>query len=488
MNSNSSASSNSSNNYHQQQQQLFNLSNGSFGNGCQAQLPQQQHPGPFGSSSPLLANMTMTSNGHCASSSSSQQVGGNNSTNSNNNNNGGGAAVSPPLMPMNSGRNNNNNNNAFPNSIASSSLTPSSGHYTQQQQQLPATAIGGTSSGSSVSGVGHHNHHHRYWQRQTLTVMSFNVLARCWEPKGKEEFSFPNRFENIKQEIWHCFCDVIALQEVNPISAFRKEFGGKYDILFASKSSGGSLGVQDLTTLVDDTDDGAAVFIKRGAVDIIAVRHIRVFEPGKNGGVSDVGARQFAIAVLCHHVASKANFIFCGMHMKANWYDPNSKTDHSECFRRVFHAQQVLQQLTSFKHEYGGNLPVVFAGDFNSPPDTATIQFLLDGRVTLTTPASGQPLLVNQPYFRFQSAIHDFCASQGTELEFTILDDTYEEKGWSSVLDYIMYEPAGGNHYNSFGMRVTSILQMPKRAEWGTCAIPKTGSDHIPLAVEFLFL
>lgn len=70
-------------------------------------------------------------------------------------------------------------------------------------------------------------------------------------------------------------------------------------------------------------------------------------------------------------------------------------------------------------------------------------------------------------------------ACAGGDPEFTILSSQYESGGWSSVLDYILFEKGK--------FLVTGQVTLPQLSAFGVDAIPHSGSDHIPLIAELAF-
>lgn len=318
----------------------------------------------------------------------------------------------------------------------------------------------------------------RDWVRRSVVVMQFNVLAKIYESDHLPDHSglFENRRETIASQIDYHGPDVIALNECNPVSWYRDRFQGWYDVYFSSKADGmRPMDGEDMLRHTNDHDDGTAVLLKRGVVTAIKMYRIPLREPAFMAGVpsdnplsaSATPARQFSVLVLCHHIPSNNLFFFCTMHMKANPLGPQT-----ECPRRIGHMLQLFAAIERIRSE-SVNAPIVFAGDFNSPPGTPTMDFLLRGRATVMDRVYEMP----NKHLKFDSA---FGTSVGTlEPDFTILSSQYDAEGWSSVLDYILVERGK--------FSVASFVTTPQHGAFGNDAIPHSGSDHIPLIVELAF-
>ncbi len=82
----------------------------------------------------------------------------------------------------------------------------------------------------------------------------------------------------------------------------------------------------------------------------------------------------------------------------------------------------------------------------------------------------------------FVSAMKEL-SEDGQEVPFTILDSSYGGKPWFKVLDYILFEKSARDHGRVIPV---AFLSAPTVESYGTDAILKCGSDHIPLVVEFL--
>ena len=285
----------------------------------------------------------------------------------------------------------------------------------------------------------------------------------------------------------------------------------------------------------NDTDDGQMIMVKKqSSIEVIRFDHLVCFD----GNDEVRPARQNAILAWLHHLPSGKEFFVISMHMKANGYNAQEdKTLHYDG-TRIRHLKQVLTQIQQIRMQRsglgnGGNTtpPILFAGDFNADLRGETMRFLLEGRAIADNHLH---FLSETGKIEFASVTHEAIAAQiadekrrlratnaKEEMEgrlvteddfFTILDSSYNpQSGWHSVLDYILYEKGR--------FAVTSYLCVPWRKRlpekepgwdgklkpadptlkqndrrftselgYGQDAIPHTGSDHIPIAAEFLLL
>ena len=310
-------------------------------------------------------------------------------------------------------------------------------------------------------------------QCQTLRVLQFNCLCEIYEPSHLHPTlcAFAHgRASRIEASIRHVNPDVACLQEINPAEWFGAKFLADYDILFGMKGDVAdsfqtpeALRVLRRTGGRNDNDDGAMLMLKRSTVRVLAAKQLSAFEPASRSAPSPVStfpARQFALAAACEHRTTGKRFVVAGMHMKAN------RHDHRDV-QRVCHASQILPALKAFRDTTCPGGPIVFAGDFNAQPETATLAYLL-GRL----PA---PLIAP---LSFESGM---CKALGREPDFTFLDSTrHPGVGWSATLDYIMLEKGC--------FAIAGATKPPEMGSWGSDALPFVGSDHIPLALDLAFV
>eukprot|EP00759_Apiculatamorpha_spiralis_P051449 PhF_6_TR5230/c1_g1_i2/m.7571 len=303
----------------------------------------------------------------------------------------------------------------------------------------------------------------RVWTpTNSLRLMHFNTLCEIYQDNKHPDASFANRAPRIKSTIESFGCDVVSINECNPVTFFRQSFQHEYDIYFVSKGDDWRIQQSDMLTNNRTDDDGTAIMIKKGVVETISVHRIGCREPFPNTGV---WARQFALAILAYHVPSKKTFWIVSMHMKAN------SAGNNECRRRVCHLNQILKELRGLVNTHStSDTPVVFCGDFNAEPHYATIQYLANKRCVLDE-------VHHQTWFDFVSAL------QPHQCEVTYLFGEYgaDHYTWNSVLDYIFVEKGK--------MVVTSVVPTPKRDDpsLGINSYNHCGSDHFPIAVELCF-
>uniref|UniRef100_A0A7S1PQ37 Endonuclease/exonuclease/phosphatase domain-containing protein n=1 Tax=Neobodo designis TaxID=312471 RepID=A0A7S1PQ37_NEODS len=358
---------------------------------------------------------------------------------------------------------------------------PCASHQQQQplgQQQQQYYAGGGASLSPARTGseagdadsVRRRGGPGREWVRRTVVVMQFNVLAKIYEPDHLPggQCRFENRCASIASQIEYHAPDVVCLQEANPISWYRHRFGDWYDIAFASKADRG-LAMSQMLGNDNDIDDGAAIMVRKGAVEFVNLHHIRVRDPAPTPqdpiACGPNFARQFALLAECRHLGTGQTFFVANMHMKCNNGDSN------ECPRRVCHLAQVLPAMNQIRK--ASPAPMIFAGDFNSPPGTPTLDFLLRGKCSV----HGKNVVSPTREVRWQSAMAG-TGPGGADPEFTILCSSWGE-AWSSILDYILFE--------ADCFTVTGFVSTPALATFGSDAVPHSGSDHIPLIAELAF-
>jgi endonuclease/exonuclease/phosphatase family metal-dependent hydrolase len=333
-------------------------------------------------------------------------------------------------------------------------------------------------SAATVDGLGGPQ---RKWRRRGVVAMTFNVLAKQYEPHHLPDnaCAFELRRDKIAAQIDYHSPDVLALSEAQPSSWYRERFAGAYQCLYATKadSVNGVLSTAQLLSNRRDDDDGSALMFKTETLTLVAAHHLRVHDPcGWGPSITDPLApgsriaRQFALLALFTHTATGKPFYVCGMHMKAN----NGRS--SACAVRVCHLLQLLPAIDAIRAT-APLAPLVFLGDFNSPPNTPTMDMILHGHTTI----DGRPYM-HAPWAtgtRLRSAM-DGAGDDGNDPEFTILDSSWGDGAWSSVLDYILYEPSG--------FCVASHVTTPSLASFGADAIVHSGSDHIPLIAELAFV
>ena len=402
----------------------------------------------------------------------------------------------------------------------------------------PAPGVGAVTDVS-----GHQSPPPSFVLHRTVRVMTFNVLARIWEPDHLPDkgASFAKRFPTICGQIDTASPDVAFLQEVEPSTAYRARFGAQYHILFASKamasraakasmttttvsSSGGDAAsesakcasemTEQLLGQTDDGEDGAALLLRKSSMELVEAHIVTCFDPFMNQHDTRLlpsarVARQFALLALCRHIPTGEYCFVAGMHMKANGYNAPTDTEQSEDWRRVGHARQILERFQAIR---GGrmHIPFIFGGDFNAQPHSTTVDYLVRNRAVIesyataggvTAPPGPSSSRLNrgprdhgdgsedsqllsrtihhQTWLHFESALA-MARPTRDDPEFTLLVSQYNAGGWSATLDYILLEKGR--------FIVTSAWDVPPRALCGADAIPYSGSDHLPLVVDVAFL
>eukprot|EP00759_Apiculatamorpha_spiralis_P051451 PhF_6_TR5230/c1_g1_i4/m.7573 len=176
----------------------------------------------------------------------------------------------------------------------------------------------------------------RVWTpTNSLRLMHFNTLCEIYQDNKHPDASFANRAPRIKSTIESFGCDVVSINECNPVTFFRHSFQDAYDIYFVSKGDDWRIQQSEMLTNNRTDDDGTAIMVKKGVVETISVHRIGCREPFPNTGV---WARQFALAILAYHVPSKKTFWIVSMHMVWNG-------SGIQCGRRVHHLNQILKEL-----------------------------------------------------------------------------------------------------------------------------------------------
>eukprot|EP00164_Ancoracysta_twista_P001882 GFYU01002473.1.p1 GENE.GFYU01002473.1~~GFYU01002473.1.p1 ORF type:complete len:398 (-),score=66.34 GFYU01002473.1:95-1288(-) len=393
------------------------------------------------------------------------------------------------------------------------------------------------------------------WVSNTVSVMHMNVLCEIYQPDHLPDGAckYENRKKKIFEQIESNYCDVVTLQEANPISDYRSRFGDQYDIVFVSKSDKSrvkeetmeGLSHEEMLTNVNDSDDGHCIMVKKNSqLELIRSYHLAALDPPEDAvefGKLAV-ARHNMLAVHCYHKATKKSIMVCGMHMKAT-RDGHVASEFLRYERkRLFHLNQLMSKLYSLRQSLG-QPAVIFAGDFNVQPYSDTMRYLLEGRAVLegnpmyrdsislptlsgTVVQGGGTRLGHSvgPPIEFASVTHEsiertiaedaakrgyidanhdtVCRQMLTWRDFFTLLDSSHGAPWKAILDYIMYEKSrfrlvsytaipytrGGPTCASDSEGASERLSEPGDIDWGTDAILHSGSDHMPIAAQFVIL
>ena len=269
-----------------------------------------------------------------------------------------------------------------------------------------------------------------------LSVMTFNVLASLFEMRDHlpNHMPFAVRFPKVLSLINSHDCDIVLLNECEPLRPYASAMVDRYHLIHFDKS---------------------VILAKKRTIRLHG--HHQVFRESPR-------SPHFLLATLCEHLPTGHHFTASTMHMKADGVDrQKGNADVSMCHLRIQHLRAIIPQLMGWSRSTTRSPPLIFGGDFNCRPTDATMGYLLSR--------------ANMPVSLF-SAIAE--SRGGLEPPFTCLDSSYGTP-WHATLDYILAERGK--------FEVNCLLSvLPTLQDYGNAdAVPFTGSDHIPLAVELQF-
>ncbi|ETI34838.1 hypothetical protein F441_18596 [Phytophthora nicotianae CJ01A1] len=295
---------------------------------------------------------------------------------------------------------------------------------------------------------------------QKLVVMTYNVLAQCYVRSTFFPYceSSELRWKNRSKKLEAVFAsslpvspDVICLQEVDNYKEFwagmMKKLG--YGGLFVKKTS--------------TKPDGVAVFWNEKKLKVKESEEISLDSP--SGDESDIdhellsrASTRGSVGAIVHfeHLETQLKFIVATTHL---FWDPMQEDV------KLLQSRRMLRAIEEFTSSLDASTPIIFAGDFNSLPDSKVYSFI-----------------TSKSHYRSAYAQYE---SDG-EPKFTNVNGDAETDDGKMVprfvgtLDYIFYR--------SPRMRPAALMELMSFEDASKeVALPSTisPSDHLPLLCEF---
>ncbi|ETN01143.1 hypothetical protein PPTG_17567 [Phytophthora nicotianae INRA-310] len=295
---------------------------------------------------------------------------------------------------------------------------------------------------------------------QKLVVMTYNVLAQCYVRSTFFPYceSSELRWKNRSKKLEAVFAsslpvspDVICLQEVDNYKEFwagmMKKLG--YGGLFVKKTS--------------TKPDGVAVFWNEKKLKVKESEEISLDSP--SGDESDIdhellsrASTRGSVGAIVHfeHLETQLKFIVATTHL---FWDPMQEDV------KLLQSRRMLRAIEEFTSSLDASTPIIFAGDFNSLPDSKVYSFI-----------------TSKSHYRSAYAQYE---SDG-EPKFTNVNGDAETDDGKMVprfvgtLDYIFYRLPR--------MRPAALMELMSFEDASKeVALPSTisPSDHLPLLCEF---
>mmetsp|Transcript_3043 Transcript_3043/g.8265 ORF Transcript_3043/g.8265 Transcript_3043/m.8265 type:complete len:640 (+) Transcript_3043:352-2271(+) len=330
-------------------------------------------------------------------------------------------------------------------------------------------------------------------------IVSYNVLAEIYATQQQYPYcdiwalSWEYRFHNIMREIVDAAADVVCLQEVqadhyeNHLYAFMSDQG--FEGVYKQKTRQ-SMGLAGKV-------DGCALFWRRSKFHLVESYSIEFNElaqrqatqvmglnPRSEEGINflnrlskDNIAQLVVLELVNPQLATRTNrdpinqVCIANTHLYSNKEFPDVK---------LWQAWQLLQELENFAMSRGSSLPLMICGDFNSSPDSAVYDLLMQQNVHPGHPdvnvVTGDdcpnvlPDAINITHsFHLGSAYQAVLGEEPQQTNYTL--------NFKGVLDYICYSRQT--------LRPLSVSPIPDESiltRHGD-ALPSTefSSDHIML-------
>lgn len=330
-------------------------------------------------------------------------------------------------------------------------------------------------------------------------IVSYNVLAEIYATQQQYPYcdiwalSWEYRFHNIMREIVDAAADVVCLQEVQ---------ADHYENhLYASMSDQGFEGVYKQKTRqsmgLAGKVDGCALFWRRTKFHLVESYSIEFNELAQRQATQVMGLNprsdegmnflnrlsrdniaQLVVLELANpQLATRSNRDPINQVCIANTHLYSNK-DHPDV--KLWQAWQLLQELENFAMSRGTSLPLMICGDFNSSPDSAVYDLLMQQNVHPGHPdvnvVTGDdcpnvlPDAINITHsFHLGSAYQSVLGEEPQQTNYTL--------NFKGVLDYICYSRQT--------LRPLSVSPVPDESiltRHGD-ALPSTefSSDHIML-------
>uniref|UniRef100_K3WTM6 Endonuclease/exonuclease/phosphatase domain-containing protein n=1 Tax=Globisporangium ultimum (strain ATCC 200006 / CBS 805.95 / DAOM BR144) TaxID=431595 RepID=K3WTM6_GLOUD len=310
-----------------------------------------------------------------------------------------------------------------------------------------------------------------------LVVMTYNVLAQCYVKSSFFPYCKPAalRWKNRSQKLAEVFQslpvqpDVICLQEVDQYAEFWVGMMQKigYSGLYKQKTA--------------QKKDGVAVFWKHERFQLVQHQELELDDP-----VSDESdcsedllarAKRGSVGLITHfkQVADDTGnqvppleFVLATTHL---FWDPAQEDV------KLLQTRRVLRPLQEFSRSL--NLPTIFAGDFNSLPNSKVYNFITKDHhfasaysqytsLTETGVATGEPKFTN-----VNGAIDPPHSSDGVS----------QVPQFVGTLDYLFYQP-----FSTSSMSIAALMEiMSFEDATKEISLPSSfsPSDHLPLITEF---
>ncbi|TMW65037.1 hypothetical protein Poli38472_009204 [Pythium oligandrum] len=293
---------------------------------------------------------------------------------------------------------------------------------------------------------------------ERLFVMTYNVLAQCYVRPSYFPYCAPAalRWKNRSQKLAEVFQklpvrpDVICLQEVDNFAEFWKkameDIG--YTGLYLQKTG--------------RKREGIAIFWAKSKIELVDHHVIELDQAvGDESDCSDdllARTQRGSVGLVTEFTSSqgdkKLEFVVATTHL---FWDPEQEDV------KLLQTQRMLRQLDVLMSKR--DVPLIFAGDFNSLPDSAVYRFITSNNA-------------------FQSAYSAYSPGQtpAGEPEFTNVNGLRNDESNQQVpnfigtLDYIFYK--------SPSLEPVSLLEIMSRAEaTKERSLPSlfSPSDHLPL-------
>ncbi|RLN59260.1 hypothetical protein BBJ29_006144 [Phytophthora kernoviae] len=280
-------------------------------------------------------------------------------------------------------------------------------------------------------------------EAEKLTVMTYNALAQCYVSSKffpyckSRELQWRNRSKNLE-------CD-------------------QYDEFWAGKMT--NLGYKGIFVKKTGTQkDGVAVFWKVGKLQVKEHKQIELNLP--NGDESDYDhellsrSKRGTVGIVVHfeNLETHLEFVIATTHL---FWDPMQEDV------KMLQTRRMLRAMESFTRALDASIPTIFAGDFNSLPDSKVFNFVTNDN-------------------HFSSAYSQYNPEGEGEPKFTNVngvartDDNKQVPRFVGTLDYIFYR--------SPRLRPAALMEIMSFEDASKeVALPSTisPSDHLPLLCEF---
>ncbi|CAF0767130.1 unnamed protein product [Brachionus calyciflorus] len=317
-----------------------------------------------------------------------------------------------------------------------------------------------------------------YLNSNFLRVMSYNILAYCYTDSLVDNeykycdfkyLNFDYRRPLLLHEISNYNCDVIFLQECNSEFVFNdlNVCMPHYECLFNEKSG--------------LTAEGEAILIRSDKLRLVKSYEINFAQEFKSNKAFKEMRHKFSKTkkllinekgnilqvALVEFVEIPGNYlIVANTHL---YFHPTG--DFVRLIQTII-SLQFLQdlKLSLYRDKYVKKVNILFAGDFNSTPNSCSIKYILNEKVNLETLKTDEKI-----------SLEDYDLSHSLKLTtFSENKPTSFGKEFEGVLDYIFYE-------NEI-LQLTREIPFPpieKIREFVSIPNKYVPSDHLALIYEY---